>query len=148
MLSLDEESIKRGKLVLKSSNNPILGLAAIVGLAGSVEGRVVLDMSVETGIKITESLNFETYATHNLTDENREIVTATLSEVVNVITGQAVTQLYDLGFKFDLTPPTLVVGENAQIQTFMRESLVVPLELPQGLVEINIAIREREVMKR
>ncbi|KAL0266200.1 UNVERIFIED_CONTAM: hypothetical protein PYX00_011917 [Menopon gallinae] len=143
MLGLDSEPVKQGKLYLKPSSHPILGLAAIVGLAGPVEGRVILDMSMETGVKITETLNFETYACHDITEENREIVASTLTEVANVVTGRAVTKLYDLGFKFDLTPPTLVVGSNTQISTFAQESLVVPLELPQGLVEINIAIRER-----
>lgn len=137
------EGVTQGKLYLKPSSQPILGVASIVGLAGPVEGRVILDMSMETGVKITETLNFETYSSHRITEENREIVTSTLTEMANVVTGRAVTKLYDLGFKFDLTPPTLILGANTQISTFAQESLVVPLELPQGLVEINIAIRER-----
>ena len=37
---------KRGELYLKSSSQSILGVAAIVGLAGDVEGRVLLDMTM------------------------------------------------------------------------------------------------------
>lgn len=143
MLGLGLDSAKQGKLYLKSSSKPILGVAAIVGLAGPVEGRVILDMSQETGIKITEALNAESYASSSINDANREIVSSTLTEVANVVAGQAITKLSELGFKFDLTPPTLIVGENTQITSFAQEALVVPLELPQGLVEINIAIRER-----
>jgi chemotaxis protein CheX len=48
-----------------------------------------------------------------------------------------------LGFKFDLTPPSIITGENMQVSSGDVEALIVPLEMPQGLVEINVAIRER-----
>ncbi|HON13470.1 MAG TPA: chemotaxis protein CheX, partial [Treponema sp.] len=40
--------IKRGELYLKSTTMPVLGVAALVGLAGDVEGRVMFDMSKQT----------------------------------------------------------------------------------------------------
>ena len=39
--------LERGELYLKSTSQPILGVTAIVGLAGDVEGRVLFDMSEE-----------------------------------------------------------------------------------------------------
>jgi chemotaxis protein CheX len=72
-----------------------------------------------------------------------ELVRATIAELANMITAQAVTKLEELGFKFDLTPPSIISGENMQVSNANVEALIVPLELPQGLVEINVAIRER-----
>ena len=63
--------------------------------------------------------------------------------VANMITGQAVTKLHDLGFKFDLTPPALVTGDNMEISDSNVEALIVPMQTPQGKIEINVAIRER-----
>jgi chemotaxis protein CheX len=68
---------------------------------------------------------------------------ATITELANMVTGQAVTKLENLGFKFDLTPPALVTGDNMEISNQNVEALIVPIQVPQGKIEINVAIRER-----
>ncbi len=133
--------VKRGELFLKSTAMPVLGVAAIVGLAGDVEGRVVFDMTRETAVNIAsamlEAMEMEPITTLN--DMGR----ATINELANMITGQAVTKLHDLGFKFDLTPPAILTGDNMELSDSGVEALIVPMEVPQGKIEINVAIRER-----
>ena len=133
--------VNRGELYLKSTAMPVLGVAAIVGLAGDVEGRVMFDMTRDTAVKVAsamlESMDMEPISTLN--DMGR----ATINELANMITGQAVTKLYDLGFKFDLTPPSILSGENMEISNAGVEALIVHVEVPQGKIEINVAIRER-----
>ena len=67
----------------------------------------------------------------------------TISELANLITAQAVTKLHELGFRFDLTPPAIFTGDNMEVSNQDVEALIVPMEAPQGKVEINVAIRER-----
>ena len=104
-----EGEVKRGDLYLKSTCMPVMGVAAIVGLAGDVEGRVIFDMTSETALKIASAMNQEEFT------EFDELCRATITELANLITAQAVTKLHDLGFKFDLTPPALFTGENMSI---------------------------------
>lgn len=129
--------LTRGDLYLKSTSHPVLGITVIVGLAGDVEGRVLIDMSRETALAIASVMNGE-----ELSDFN-DLAKATISELANMITAQAVTKLYDLGFKFDLTPPALISGQNLEVSNAGVETLIVPIEMPQGKIEINVAIRER-----
>ena len=133
--------VKRGDLYLKSTASPVLGVAAIIGLAGDVEGRVLLDMNRATAIKVAsgmlQSMDMDPI------EELNEMGRATITELANMITGQAVTKLHDLGFAFDLTPPALVTGDNMEISNANVEALIVPMEMPQGKMEINVAIRER-----
>jgi len=131
------EDIKRGDLYLKSTCMPVMGVAAIVGLAGDVEGRVIFDMTLDTALKIASAMNNEELS------EFDELARATITELANLITAQAVTKLHDLGFKFDLTPPALFTGENMKISNNDIEALIVPMTAPQGRVEINVAIRDR-----
>jgi chemotaxis protein CheX len=133
--------VSRGELYLKSTAAPVLGVAAIIGLAGDVEGRVLLDMSRATAIQVANAMlaTMEMEAISDLNDMGR----ATITELANMITGQAVTKLHNLGFKFDLTPPALVTGDNMEISNTNVEALIVPMEIPQGQIEINVAIRER-----
>ncbi|WP_407397488.1 chemotaxis protein CheX [Treponema sp.] len=139
---LEGAEVKRGDLYLKSTAMPVMGVAALVGLAGDVEGRVLFDMSFETALNIASKMNYETMTKFD------DMAKATISELANIITGQAVTKLHELGFKFDLTPPALFAGENMEIAALggtseSVEALIVPLETECGKIEVNVAIRER-----
>jgi chemotaxis protein CheX len=132
--------VKRGELYLKGASMHIMGVAALVGLAGDVEGRVLFDMSLDTALKVAGVMNGgETFTTFD------DMAKATITELANMITAQAVTKLHELGFKFDLTPPALFSGENMEISnTFKVEALIVPMDLGQiGKIEVNVLIRER-----
>jgi chemotaxis protein CheX len=134
---LDVE-VKRGELYLKSTTMSIMGVAALVGLAGDVEGRVLFDMTKDTALSIAGAMNGEQFTVLD------ELAKATITELANMITAQAVTKLHELGFKFDLTPPALFSGENMEISNREVEALIVPMELGNhGKIEINVAVRER-----
>ena len=128
-------TVTRGDLYLKSTAMPVMGVAALVGLAGDVEGRVLFDMTFETALNIASAMNGETLTKFD--------------ELANLITAQAVTKLHELGFKFDLTPPALFAGEKMEIaalgggNTNSVEALIVPLITECGKIEVNVAIRER-----
>lgn len=133
-----QTDIARGELYLKATSQPVLGVAAIIGLTGDVEGRVLLDMSRETAHEIASAMNGEELESFD------ELAKATIAELANMITGQAVTKLHELGFNFDLSPPSLITGDNMVVTNTGVEALIVPLELSQGKLEINVAVRERE----
>ena len=130
--------VKRGDLYLKSTTMSIMGVAALVGLAGDVEGRGLFDMTKDTALNIAGAMNGEKFT------QLDELAKATIQELANMITAQAVTKLHDLGFKFDLTPPALFSGENMEISNHEVEALIVPMDLgTHGKIEINVAIREK-----
>lgn len=129
--------VKRDNLYLKSTSMPVMGVAALVGLAGDVEGRVLFDMSMETALNIASKMNDEKIDTFD------ELAKATITELANLITAQAVTKLHELGFKFDLTPPALFTGARMEISDQNVEALIVPMITEQGKIEVNVAIRER-----
>jgi chemotaxis protein CheX len=133
-------SVKRGEIYLKPTSMSIMGVAALVGLAGDVEGRVLFDMTKDTALFVAGAMNSETFTTLD------ELAKATIQELANMITAQAVTKLHELGFKFDLTPPALFTGDNMEVSTNLGEveALIVPMELgTSGKIEVNVAIRER-----
>jgi len=131
--------VKRGEIYLKPTSMSIMGVAALVGLAGDVEGRVLFDMTRDTALFVAGAMNGENFTVLD------ELGKATIQELANMITAQAVTKLHDLGFKFDLTPPALFTGENMEVATYQKvEVLVVPIELGEGRkIEVNVAVRER-----
>ncbi len=129
--------VKRGQIYLKGTTQSIMGVATIVGLAGAVEGRILIDMERPTALAVVSAMNFEEIT------EMDELAQATLNELANMVTGHAVTRLHEMGFRFDLTPPAVIMGENLQIHDAGIEALVVPIMTPFGKIEINVAIKER-----
>ena len=101
--------VKRGDLYLKSTAMSVMCVDVFVGLAGDVEGRVLFDMTMETALNIASKMNGETLS------EFDDLAKATINELANLITAQAVTKLHELGFKFDLTPPALFAGQQMEI---------------------------------
>ena len=116
--------VKRGELYLKSTSMPVMGVAALVGLAGDVEGRVLFDMSVDTALGISGKMNGEEFSVFD------ELPKATITE-------------FELGFRFDLTPPALFTGEKMEVSDHEVEALIVPMDTSCGKIEINVAVRER-----
>lgn len=130
------KDLKRMDISLKPSLTPMMGVVIIVGLAGQVSGRLIIDMNRATALKVASAMNQEELK------EFDELTFATLTELANMITGKAVTKLHELGFQFDLTPPALFTGDNIQISDNKIESLVVPIDMPQGKIEIIVGIKE------
>lgn len=130
--------LTRGELFLKASSQPVLGVTAIVGLTGQVEGRVLFDMSESTALAIASAMNNEEIKKLD------ELAKATITELANMVTAQAVTKLSEIGFTFDLTPPTIITGTNMEITNFQVEALIVPITMEHGKLEINVALRERD----
>jgi chemotaxis protein CheX len=128
--------IKRGQISIRSSVTRMLGVAIIVSIAGDVNGRIIFDMDKQTAMDIASTMNGE-----RLTNFD-ELTIATLTELANMISSMAITRLVQFGFQFNISPPSLFAGEKMESSEMKLESLVVPLELPQGRLEINVAIKE------
>lgn len=110
------------------------GVAAISGITGEAEGRLLLDMSSECALRIAEVMNAEELP------ELDELGKDTLAELTSMITGRAVSILNDAGHQLKVSPPTLLVGDNLTVSGPELETLVVPLETPFEVVMVNLAI--------
>jgi len=110
------------------------GVAAIVGVTGEGEGRVLFEMSLHTALAITTEMNDEPQA------ELSSLTKDTLSELASMMTGRAVSILNDRGYKLRVSPPTLISGDNVSIFDSDLEALVVPLETAHGEVVVNVAL--------
>jgi len=128
--------IKRGKLMLLHSPVSVSGVVVLMGLTGEVEGRVLFDLNEETAKKVAEIMNYEQFDTFN------QLARATISELGNIITGRAVSILNDNGFKFDITPPILFVGDKMETSDLAQETLIIPLEFEYGIFNVNVALKK------
>ncbi len=127
--------VRAGKLRLTPTPQVSTGVAALVGLTGEIEGRVIFTMDMPTAVKIASAMNEETFASLS------PLVRDSICELASMMIGNAVSALNDRGVKLKLTPATLFVGENMTASTTTLETLVIPLSTTHGEVIVDVAVR-------
>jgi chemotaxis protein CheX len=110
------------------------GIAAVVRVAGDIEGRVIFDLAPETAHGVTSKLTGEEGACE-------EMVPEAICELANQVIGNAVTVLNDQGFHFKVLPPEVHTAEWGVKSTEDTEALVMSFETVTGTVFMNIAMR-------
>ncbi len=111
------------------------GMAATVVIQGDIEGRVIFDIEAPTATKVASAL------AGSQLQENDELVRETVSELANLVIGNAVTTLNDQGFRFKINPPQVHSADQGMKSTEDTEALVMAFDTPAGCVYMNIAMR-------
>ena len=126
-----------GKIFVKESSFPAQNVAIIIGLTGKIKGQVVISMNDTTGKKIASNM-MGGMPVAVLDDLSRSAI----SELGNMILGNAATLLYNQGMAIDITPPTLLVGDNLSVSTNQSQTICIPLITEAGTIEMDVAIKE------
>src|SRR5437868_339837 len=122
-VSMEEETYRRK------------GVAALVEIAGDIEGRIILDTDPATAIHIARRLAGEDI------ESSDDLVRETVCELANMVIGNAVTSLNDQGFRFKISPPQAHTAEQGLSGSEETEALVMCFETAKGRVFMNIAMR-------
>lgn len=130
------DTIERGDMKLHGDSSASKDVAAIIGMAGDVEGRIIIEMDSETAIAMAGIMNRDTFK------ELSHLALDGLMELANIIVARAVSSLNDQGYSFRLTPPLIFTGANLAFFSSLRlETLVIPLRTKAGNCNLNVSLR-------
>ncbi|GAB6181417.1 hypothetical protein JCM14036_27360 [Desulfotomaculum defluvii] len=109
------------------------GMAVILGITGKRPGRIIIDTSKTTAIKLSQLINGEE-------DLNEEEVMDTMAEFGNIISGHTVTHANNAirGMNLMLTPPSIFCGEDISITSPNIQAEVVRAVTTVGNLVISI----------
>ena len=129
---------KLGKVFLRSSPYKGESILIIVGITGKMRGQAIFTMTKEVAFKIASAMMFGMPV-----DELNEISKSALSELTNMILGNTATILYNKGIGIEITPPSLLLGENLQISPSKMKTICIPLYLSETeILEIDISVED------
>lgn len=111
------------------------GVAAIIEIAGDIEGRIIFDTEPATAMQIAKHL------AGGDVDASDELVRETVCELANMVIGNAITSLNDQGFHFKISPPQVHSAEQGLSGNEETEALVMCFETPKGSLFMNISMR-------
>ncbi len=128
---------KRGDLGIRDSTTPSFEVAVVLGIVGQVRGQVVYAMSLDTGKKLASQMmgGFDV-------PELDDMAKSAISELGNMITGNASTLLEQRGIHCDISPPTLITGKNVEVSSVKIQTLIVPLLTDIGKIEIGVGLQD------
>lgn len=104
-----------------------------VGMTGQLSGNIVFGIQEVVALKIVSAMMGGFVLT-----EMDEMGQSAISELGNMISGNASTILYNRGVIVDITPPKLITIENIT-STLPQKALSIPL-LMEGIGELDIQV--------
>jgi len=134
---LGKES-ERGALSARPTLFTSQQVNVICGVTGVIEGQVIYGMSVQTADKVASGMIGQTIVTFDA------LAASAIAELGNMISGNSISGLAAAGFACDITPPTIIRGNNVKISTMHAPALVVPIKVADiGEIEITICLKEK-----
>lgn len=128
-------NVELGKPYLKDSPYPSDILAIIIGLTGKLRGQVIFSLSKDIALKVASSMMGTELK------ELDELAKSAVAEAANMILGNTATIFFNTGISIDITPPTLLTGDNIKISTNKIKTVCIPLNIVGGgLIDIDVAV--------
>ncbi|MHB9036497.1 MAG: chemotaxis protein CheX [Armatimonadota bacterium] len=138
--TLTGEKGTRGQIALRNTTFTTQQVTIVAGVNGNVEGVSLYGMSMVTAQKIAGAM------IGSPVGELDEMAMSAISELGNMITGNAITLLSRNGYDVDITPPSVIKGTHVEMSTRIP-ALVVPVNTNLGCIEVNVALAELAMAK-
>ena len=135
-------TVSKGKIELEKSALTTEDITVLISLVGEVQGVVMYGMSEQTCMEIVNRMIDQKL------EEFNDFARSGISELGNVITGQASIILSENGLDANISPPTLVEGKSAKISMLDFSRVVVPMEIEVGRLTVHLALRESPAGQR
>lgn len=129
---------KLGKVYLKTAPYKGDSILIFVGLTGKMRGQVIFSMGKDTALHIASCMMGGMPVI-----ELDDISKSAISELTNMILGNTATILYNKGIGIEITPPSILMGDNMQITPNKMKTVCVPLLLGDDFeVGLDISVED------
>jgi chemotaxis protein CheX len=130
-------NLTRKSLTKKSAPVPSLPISIVIGITGGIRGQVVYSMDSNFAYAVTKAM-----IPNKLPSELKKLTNSAVSEVANMITGQASIALAGDDRLIHLTPPAVFSGSDMTVDFLSIPTICLSFISEIGSMEINIAFTE------
>ncbi len=127
---------KVGKPQVSKEIEPKYSIVTVLGFVGDIEGNMIYSFNENTALQIVSRMMGMEYG------QLDELALSALGELGNMTTGALAMNLEKIGYKTDITPPTVITGKEIKVSV---EGVI--LKLPVQLfvpddVELNLVLKK------
>lgn len=127
--------MKIGKPYVKETAFADDSIIIMIGITGEMRGQVMIAMTCDVAMNIASKMMMGMPVT-----ELDEMSISAISELGNMIMGNAATIFSTKGIGIDITPPTVCRGNVTITQTYTK-NICIPLSGGDIIVELDIAVK-------
>ncbi len=128
-------NIKIGETTLRKKQIDSLGVMIIIGIMGDIDGNIIYSIDEENAKKIASIMMMGMPV-----EQFDDMAQSAVSELINMLTANAVITLSDRGLMADISTPTLIHGKFTATAN-QEEVVKIILEADGAEIEINMALR-------
>ncbi len=130
-------NLTRKSLTKKAAPVPSLPISIVIGITGGIRGQVVYSMDSNFAFAVTKAM-----IPNKLPSELKKLTNSAVSEIANMITGQASIQLAGEDMIIHLTPPAVFSGSDMTVDFLSIPTICLSFISEIGSIEINVAFTE------
>ena len=119
--------VSRATPVRGSPAHAVKGLAALVGLTGDLQGRLMLDLDPRAALTVTGASREDPHG---------------MADFAEDVTARALAALRRTGVRIEATPPMVFTGRNLEVTNSRMETATVPIGIPDGTLLVSVAARD------
>lgn len=135
MHDICQTDMKIGKPYVKTTEFENDSVAIMIGITGEMKGQVILAFAYQDALGVASKMMMGMPVA-----ELDDMATSAISELGNMIMGNAATIFSTKGTIIDITPPTVCRGAMRITQSY-TQNICVPVESDSLSMEIDIAIK-------
>ncbi|MCX7746393.1 MAG: chemotaxis protein CheX [Clostridia bacterium] len=128
-----------GKLYIKPSPFNADGIVIVVGITGQIRGQAMFSLTAQTGRDIASAMMMGMPVL-----ELDEFAKSALGELANMILGNTAAIFSKKGQFIDITPPTVLIGNNIEVTSTKQKTVCIPLVINEneGKIDLDISFVE------
>ncbi|HCW03508.1 MAG TPA: chemotaxis protein CheX [Clostridium sp.] len=127
-----------GRIFAKNNSYSGDGVVILIGLTGKISGNVVLSLSKKLALTIASAMMFGMPV-----NELDEMSKSAIAELANMILGHTANIFFQNHMNIDITPPTVLTGENIQLTPTKSVTVCIPLNFDGGeSLQIDVSYQE------
>jgi len=123
-----------GKLNMKPPAYSVSGVLIVVGIVGVIKGKAMLLINKDFACKIASAMMMGMPV-----PELDEISKSALAELANMILGNTATIFFKKGFSIDITPPSVIQGNDIEVTSSKQQNVSIPL-IAKNVGELELCI--------
>lgn len=135
MPQLGFQNIVKGRLSVGDQFVESKGITILVGLTDQLRGNIAYNMTEQTAMQIASKMMMG-MPVATLDD----LAQSAISELTNMVTGNAATSFEKEGLRVDISPPSLVIGEKFRVKVSSTKFIIVEMVADSLVIELNIGI--------
>jgi chemotaxis protein CheX len=130
------QNLKRNKISVRDKATMSLGVTVLVGFTKEIRGSVAYNMTDDTAKFIASTMMMGMPVT-----AFDEMAQSAISELSNMLTANAATNLTAMGLEVDISTPSLSIGDNFMVKISSEQYLSIEMEIDGHAFEIDIAVQ-------